>query len=85
MTLRPVLALMAALACAMPAAAAPNAQLVASVQQRLDGLGFRHVNAGTLTTRQIAALHLQLTSRSVGFGPRWIDRRARVKAILRWD
>lgn len=84
---RAALALIAALAVAAagPAAAAPNAQLVASVQDRLDLLGFRDVDAGTLSTAQIAALHLELTGPLPGYGPRWIDLRQTVKAILRWD
>ena len=83
--MRLVLALAAALAATTPAVAAPNAQLVASVQHRLDALGFRDVDARTLTTRQIAALHLQLQGRALSYGPRWIDTRAAVRAILRWD
>lgn len=64
----------------------PNAQLVTSVQHRLDLLGFREVNARTLTTRQIAALHLQLDGRPLGpaglFGS---EARQRVRIILGWD
>ncbi|WP_371156660.1 hypothetical protein [Jannaschia sp. 2305UL9-9] len=68
-----------------PAIAAPNAQLVASVQNRLDRLGFDAVDADSLTTRQIAALHMQLQGRALSFGPGWIKTRQRVQVILGWD
>lgn len=68
-----------------PAIAAPNAQLVASVQQRLDRIGFDSVEADRLTTRQIAALHMQLQGRAVAFGPQWIKTRQKVSVILGWD
>ncbi|CTQ48333.1 hypothetical protein [Jannaschia donghaensis] len=75
-----------ALAVATPAVAAPNAQLVASVQQRLNYLGFRGVDARTLTTRQIAALHMQLQGRNLDFGGvRRMNARSQVKVILGWD
>jgi hypothetical protein len=84
-TIRP-LVLAAALAFGAPAAiAAPNAQLVASVQQRLDVSGFADVDAGTLSTRQVAALHMQLQGRAPRHGRPWIETRQKVKAILRWD
>lgn len=74
------------LAIATPVLAAPNAQLVASVQQRLDILGFRDVNAGTLSTAQIAALHTQLQGRAMDFGGfNRINTRSRVKVILGWE
>lgn len=84
--IRPIL-LAAAMALALPAAApaAPNAQLVASVQSRLNFLGFQDVDAALLSTRQIAALHMQLQGRALSYGYRWIDSRQKVKAILRWD
>jgi hypothetical protein len=83
--IRPLLICAALAVAPLPAVAAPNAQLVASVQNRLDFLGFRDVDASTLTTRQIAALHMQLQGRALSFGPRWIESRQKVKAILRWD
>ncbi|MGB3553085.1 MAG: hypothetical protein WBA25_00425 [Jannaschia sp.] len=78
------LAVAASLA-ATPAVAAPNAQLVTSVQQRLDRIGFDAVEARSLTTRQIAALHMELQGRALAPGPRWIDTRQRVRVILGWD
>jgi hypothetical protein len=77
-----------ALACLLAlaplgAAADPHPQLVASVQHRLDMLGFRQVDADRLSTRQVAALHMQL--RGARFGPDYIRARQRVRAILRWD
>jgi hypothetical protein len=82
--IRPLVAAVA-LALAAPAVAAPNAQLVASVQHRLDHLGFADVDAATLSTRQIAALHMELQGRALGYGAPWIETRQKVKAILRWD
>ncbi|UWQ18565.1 hypothetical protein [Jannaschia sp. M317] len=79
------LVLAAFLAGLQPAMAAPNAQLVASVQHRLDALGFAAVDAGQLSTRQIAALHMQLNRRSFTPGPRRWDTQQKVKVILRWD
>jgi hypothetical protein len=72
------------LGLAAPAAfAAPNAQIVASVQQRLNVLGFRDVDASTLTTSQIGALHLELDSRALSFsGFNRINARSKVKVIL---
>ncbi len=80
------LLLIAALAVATPALAAPNAQLVASVQQRLNLLGFRGVDAGELTTSQIAALHLELQGRAMSIGGfNRMNTRQRVKVILGRD
>ena len=62
------MAFAALLAAATPAIAEPNAQLVASVQQRLNYLGFMEVDARTLSTPQIAALHLELDGRALDFG-----------------
>ncbi len=76
------LILVAMLAVAAPAYAAPNAQLVASVQQRLNRLGFAEVDAGTLSTIQIAALHLELQGRAMDFGPSRFNTRQKVKVIL---
>ncbi|CTQ31565.1 hypothetical protein [Jannaschia rubra] len=75
-----------ALSAAAPVMAEPNAQLVASVQQRLDILGFADVDARTLTTRQIAALHLELQGNAMDFGGfNRMNTRQRVKIILGWD
>lgn len=84
--MRLALAIVALLIATTPSVAAPNAQLVASVQQRLDYLGFADVDAGTLSTSQIAALHLQLDGRAMDFGGFTRMRtRQRVKAILGFD
>ncbi|KIT15358.1 hypothetical protein [Jannaschia aquimarina] len=77
-----------ATALVSPAWAEPNSQLVASVQQRLDRLGFDGVDARQLSTRQIAALHMRLqgpTFGGFGFNDRWMKKRREVKAILRWE
>ncbi len=70
-------------ALAAPAMADPHPQLAASVQQRLDVLGFRHVDARTLSLSQLAALQLQLQGRAMAFGIHRFDTEQRVKAILR--
>ncbi|PWJ21973.1 hypothetical protein [Jannaschia seohaensis] len=82
--IRPLL-LAISLTAPLPVMAAPNAQLVASVQVRLDQLGFSDVDAALLSTRQIAALHTQLQGDALAFGPDWIRTRQKVKAILRLD
>lgn len=74
------------LAFASPASAEPNAQLVRSVEHRLSILGFGHVDASTLSTRQIAALHLELQRGALGFGGfDRINARSRVRIILGWE
>ncbi|MEL6587205.1 MAG: hypothetical protein AAFY65_10030 [Pseudomonadota bacterium] len=84
--IRAALALITALAIGGPSAAAPNAQLVASVQNRLDRIGFTQVDARTLSTRQIAALHMELQGRAFSrFGPGFLRTREKVKVILGWD
>lgn len=82
------LALLAALAAAAPAAAqgaAPNRHLVSNVQHTLNVLGFREVDAASLTTRQLAALHLNVAPKAPGYGAQWIRLRQDVKVILGWD
>ena len=71
------------LALATPVVAAPNKQLVASVQHRLNVLGFSKVDAGTLSTAQIGALHLRLQG-SFAFGYNRIRKQQEVKVILQW-
>ena len=81
-------ALAAAVPAAAPVAADPNPQLVASVQSRLNRLGFREVDARDLSTRQIVALHTRLqgpTFGGVGLNNRFINLRSEVQAILRWE
>lgn len=65
--------------------ARPNAQLVRSVQYKLDVLQFGHVDARRLTNRQIAALHLELTDQPVVFGRGFIRTRQKIEVILGWD
>ncbi|PTX57493.1 hypothetical protein C8N43_2163 [Litoreibacter ponti] len=74
----------ASLALATPSFAAPNQQLVNSVQHRLNSLGFQAVDAGSLSGHQIAALHLALQGR-IGFGPNRIRKQQEVKNILNWN
>ena len=68
----------------LPATAAPNSQLVRSVEHRLAVIGFRDVDVSTLSTSQVAALHLKLQ------GPyastfRRVRTQQEVKVILNWD
>lgn len=80
------LALLAALAAPVaPAHAAPDRHLVANAQHTLNVLGFDEVDAGSLTTRQVAAIHLNIAPRAPGWGRRWIELRQEVKVILGWD
>lgn len=76
---------LAAVLAAGPVVAAPNAQLVSSVQMRLNTLGFGAVDASSLSTRQIAALHMQLQGRNMAFGIPQMDTRQKVRVILDWD
>ncbi|MEM7489737.1 MAG: hypothetical protein AAF390_11510 [Pseudomonadota bacterium] len=58
-------------------------QLAASVQKDLDFLGFREVDAQSLTLRQLGAI--RSLQNEIAFGPRFIDARYRLQAILRTD
>lgn len=83
--IRPLL-IASILALAAPASAEPNAQLVRSVAHRLSILGFGDVDASMLSTRQVAALHLELQRGALGFGGfERINARSRVRIILGWD
>ena len=77
--------IVAAAFLAGPAAAAPETQLERGVQQRLDRLGFSAVDAGSLTTRQLAALHLELQGKRLIPGIPALRTRERVRVILGWD
>jgi hypothetical protein len=80
-----VLALVLAASGPGEAVADPNPQLVASVQRKLNSLGFQDVDATRLSTRQVAALHMQLQGGTTSFGRNYLQTRQRVKSILRWD
>jgi hypothetical protein len=69
---------------ATPVLAAPNQQLVNSVQHRLNVIGFSKVDAGELSTSQIAALHTRLQG-NYTFGLNRIRTQQAVKVILNWD
>ena len=69
---------------ATPVLAAPSQQLVNSVQQRLDVIGFSKVDAGELSTSQISALHTRLQG-NYTFGLDRIRTQQAVKVILNWD
>ncbi|MEP5760827.1 MAG: hypothetical protein ABJ327_16255 [Litoreibacter sp.] len=67
-----------------PVQAAPNAQLVRSVQNDLNLYGFSNVDAKELTGKQISALYLRF-SNSVGlFGAGATRRKQEIKVILGW-
>lgn len=68
---------------AAPAFAAPNAQLVNSVEQRLSIIGFSKVDGSELSTSQISALHLRLQG-SYEFGLDRVRAQQDVKVILNW-
>lgn len=73
----------ALLAATSPAIAAPNAQLVRSVEHRLAVIGMRDVDVSTLNTSQVAALHMKLQGRYADFHRR-IRTQQEVKVILGW-
>ncbi len=74
----------ATLASAPPATAAQNSQLIRSVEQRLAIIGFGDVDASTLSTSQLAALHLRLQGKYT-FGLNRVRARQEVKVILDWE
>jgi hypothetical protein len=69
---------------ATPVLPAPNQQLVTSVQHRLNVIGFSKVDASTLSTSQIGALHLRLQG-NYTFGLNRIRTQQDVKVILNWE
>ncbi|CUH15794.1 hypothetical protein JSE7799_00323 [Jannaschia seosinensis] len=74
------------LAAAPVHAEEPPAQLAATVQHRLNLLGFGHVHARELSVRQLAALHLELQGRALALGGlHRMKTRQRVEVILGWD
>jgi hypothetical protein len=83
------LALAAGMSLAAPLAAetAPrqSAQLAANAQFVLNRLGFQVVDAGSLSTRQLAAIQTQFNNPRLSFGRNWINSRGRMKVILGWD
>lgn len=86
----PLLALLATLSTAAPLAAQrdgprQSAQLAASAQYVLNRLGYQQVDATSLSTRQLAAIHTQFHGRRLNFGRQWIDSRGRIAVILGWD
>ena len=78
-----VIAMSAALV-SLPATAAPNAQLVRSVEHRLAVIGFSDVDVSKLSTSQVGALHLRLQG-NYTFGLNRVRAQQEVKVILGWD
>ena len=79
-------ALLAALiATAAPAVAAPNEQLLRSIENRLAFWNVGPVDYKALTTSQAAALHLKLTNAPSRFSGRAHIFRQALMTILRWD
>lgn len=72
---RTILAALLTFSLAVPAAA-NSSQLILSVQRELDQLGFSEVDASTLTSAQLSAIHYATTRK------RESGRRAKVKSIL---
>lgn len=75
----------ALLASATPAAAAPNEQLLRSIEHRLAFWNVGPVDYDALTTSQAAALHLKLTNAPPRFSGRAHMFRQELLTILRWD
>ena len=69
---------------ATPVLAAPNQQLVTSVEHRLAVIGFGDVDGSKLSTSQISALHTRLQG-NYTFGLDRIRTQQAVKVILNWD
>jgi hypothetical protein len=79
-------ALLAALiATAAPAVAAPNEQLLRSIENKLTFWNVGPVDYKALTTSQAAALHLKLTNAPSRFSGRAHIFRQELMTILRWD
>ena len=73
--------LILAAALALPtAAAAQNAQLLALVESRLPFYGI-DIDVTQLSLEQAGAIHLTMSSG----GESLIEKRRRIRAILRWD
>ena len=70
---------------AAPVQAAPNEQLLQSIEHRLKSWNVGPVDYDRLTTRQAAALHLKLTNAPPRFGQRAFLFRQELKTILKWD
>lgn len=65
--------------------AAPNAQLLRSIESRLQFWNVGPVDYDALTTSQAAALHLKLTNAPPRFSGRAHLFRQELKTILGWD
>lgn len=79
--------LVAALLIAVPmtASAAPNEQLLRSIEHRLKFWNVGEVDYSNLTTSQASALHLKLTNAPSRFSGRAHIFRQELLTILRWD
>lgn len=76
----------AMVATATPALADQRDQLEATVQRRLDIAGFSHVDAASLTNRQLSALFFRLRGNPLQIGGlRSMNTRTRVELILDLD
>lgn len=69
----------------MAVAAAPNEQLLRSIEHRLTFWNVGPVDYQTLTTAQASALHLKLTNAPSRFSQRAFLFRQELKTILQWD
>ena len=75
----------ALLVLASPVNAAPNGQLLRSIEHRLAFWNVGEVDYKALTTSQAAALHIKLTNAPSRFSGRSHMFRQELLAILRWD
>ncbi|WP_298258812.1 hypothetical protein [uncultured Litoreibacter sp.] len=68
-----------------PAFAAPNEQLLRSIEHRLAFWNVGEVDYSALTTSQAAALHLKLSNAPSRFSGRSSFFRQELLTILQWD
>ncbi|RLJ41109.1 hypothetical protein BCF46_2897 [Litoreibacter meonggei] len=73
------------LALASPVSAAPNEQLLRSIEHRLAFWNVGPVDYNALTTSQAAALHMKLTNAPSRFSGRSHMFRQELLTILSWD
>ena len=72
-------------ALSAPAVAAPNEQLLRSIEHRLTFWNVGEVDYKALTTSQAAALHMKLSNAPPRFSGRAHMFRQELLTILRWD
>ena len=78
-------AIVALMALTAPVSAAPNEQLLRSIEHRLAFWNVGPVDYKALTTSQAAALHMKLSNAPSRFSGRSHMFRQELLTILRWD